>query len=65
MRLLTKKFVLEQWRETNAAEKHECARTTEGTIMVEFHREGNELITVRMAMDQAADKQNSILRARG
>jgi len=41
------------------------ARTTEGTATAEFHGEGNELIAVRMAVDQAAYKQNSILRAGG
>lgn len=45
--------------------EHEYTSTTEGNVTVEFHGDGNELITVRMAVDQAADKQNSILRARG
>ncbi len=41
------------------------ASTTEETVTAEFHGEGNELIAVRMAVDQAAYKQNSILRAGG
>ncbi len=40
------------------------ANTTPGTVTVEFHGEGNELITVRMAADQDLDYGSSILRAK-
>jgi hypothetical protein len=40
------------------------ANTTPGTVTVEFHGEGNELITVRMAADQELNERSSILRAR-
>jgi hypothetical protein len=40
------------------------ANTTEGTVTVEFHGEGNEMISVRMAADNAHGKQESIMRAR-
>lgn len=40
------------------------AKTTEGTITVEFHGEGNELIAVRMASDVAADDSAAIARAK-
>ena len=40
------------------------ANTTSGTVTVEFHGEGNELITVRMAADEEFDEGSSILRAK-
>ena len=40
------------------------AKTTPGTVTVEFHGEGNELITVRMAANQEFDEKDSILRAK-
>lgn len=40
------------------------ANTTPGTVTVEFHGAGNELITVRMAADQELDERSSILRAK-
>ncbi len=40
------------------------AKTTPGTVTVEFHGEGNELITVRMAADHDLDDGSSILRAK-
>ncbi len=36
------------------------AKTTEGTITVEFHREGNELISVRVASDTVAGESAAI-----
>jgi hypothetical protein len=40
------------------------ANITSGTVTVELHGEGNELITVRMAADQEFDEGRSILRAK-
>ncbi|MDR7145248.1 hypothetical protein [Rhizobium sp. BE258] len=40
------------------------AKTTEGTLTVEFHGEGNEMISVRMASDAAGDESAAILRAK-
>jgi len=40
------------------------ASTTAETVTVEFHGEGNELITVRMSADQDRDEKTSILRAK-
>ncbi len=39
-------------------------KTTEGTITVEFHREGNELISVRVASDTVAGESAAIGRAK-
>ncbi len=37
------------------------ARTTEGTITVEYHGEGNELITVRMSVDSAVNDEQAVI----
>lgn len=37
------------------------ARTTEGTITVEFHGEGNELVTVRMSTDSAQNDEQAVI----
>ncbi len=39
----------------NSIAEYDVAKTTKATIMVEFHREGNELSAVRMASGGAAD----------
>jgi hypothetical protein len=40
------------------------ASTTAGTITVEFHGEGNELVSVRMAKDETRSDDNAIEHAR-
>jgi hypothetical protein len=37
------------------------ARTTEGTITVEFHGQGNELVNVRMSADSVHDDENAVI----
>ena len=36
------------------------ARTTEGTITVEYHGEGNELVTVRMSADSVLNDEEAV-----
>ena len=36
------------------------ARTTEGTITVEYHGEGNELVSVRMSADSALNDKEAV-----
>jgi hypothetical protein len=40
------------------------ASTTEGTVTVEFHGEGNELISVRLSTDGSLDDKTAVLRAK-
>jgi hypothetical protein len=40
------------------------ASTTQGTVTVEFHGEGNELVSVRMSTNGNLDDQTALLRAK-